>query len=103
MILQVIWAIGVSFLALAVLVFLPWQAILGIGLLITFGHNILDYWESRPDFKPGVFWQFAHFFPVQLLPHLSRPRRDRDLPFLPWIGIMLMGYGIGRCSCRMYQ
>ncbi|MGN7723945.1 DUF1624 domain-containing protein [Chitinophaga sp. 22620] len=96
MILQVIWAIGVSFLALAVLVFLPWQAILGIGLLITFGHNILDYWESQPDFKPGVFWQFAHFSRFNFYPTFPGRGVIVIYPFLPWIGIMLMGYGIGR-------
>ena len=96
MILQVIWAIGVSFLALALLVYLPWQAILGIGLLITFGHNILNFWESQPGFKPGVLWEFAHFTQYTFYPVFPGHGVIVFYPFLPWIGIMLLGYGIGR-------
>jgi len=39
--LQVIWAIGVSMLALAALIQLPFRAILVTGLIIVFGHNAL--------------------------------------------------------------
>lgn len=95
-ILQVIWAIGVSFLALALLVFLPWQAVLGLGLLITFGHNVLNSWESQPGFKPGAFWEFAHFTQYTFYPVFPGHGVIVFYPFLPWIGIMLMGYGIGR-------
>jgi len=41
-ILQVIWAIGVSMIILGILVYLPMPIILLIGILIVFGHNILD-------------------------------------------------------------
>jgi len=40
--LQVIWAIGWSMLFLAALVWLPRAAVLGVGLLIVCGHNLLD-------------------------------------------------------------
>jgi len=42
-ILQVIWAIGVSMFILGILVLLPYYAILAIGWVIVFGHNLLDY------------------------------------------------------------
>jgi len=41
-ILQVIWAIGLSMIALSALVFLPQKMILGIGLLLVFSHNLLN-------------------------------------------------------------
>jgi len=95
-ILQVIWAIGVSFVFLSLFVFLPWQAVLGIGLLIACGHNLLDYYEAQPGFQPGVLWEFAHktrytFF--QLWPGHGA---IVFYPVLPWIGVMFLGYGIGR-------
>ena len=37
-----IWALGISMIVLALLVFLPFRAILVIGLLIIFGHNLFD-------------------------------------------------------------
>lgn len=96
MFLQVIWAIGVSFLFLSLLVFLPWQAVLGIGILITCGHNLLDHYEAIPDFKPGVFWEFAHISRFTFYPLFPGHGVVLLYPFLPWVGIMLMGYGIGR-------
>src|SRR5688500_5137617 len=38
---QVIWTIGISMVILGMMVWLPFNAILGIGLLIVFGHNLL--------------------------------------------------------------
>ncbi|HRH70211.1 MAG TPA: heparan-alpha-glucosaminide N-acetyltransferase domain-containing protein, partial [Flavobacteriales bacterium] len=45
--LAVFWAIGVSMIALAMLVHLPWRWVLGIGLVIVFGHNVLDHVHVR--------------------------------------------------------
>src|SRR5689334_23452945 len=57
--LQVIWAIGVSMIALAALVHLPDRAILAIGLIILCGHNALDgvtvpVWKGRADTTPSL-------------------------------------------------
>jgi len=41
-ILQVIWAIGISMILLGLLIHLPFRLILAIGLIIVFGHNLLD-------------------------------------------------------------
>ncbi|SIN82556.1 DUF1624 domain-containing protein [Chitinophaga niabensis] len=89
-ILQVIWAIGVSFLALSLLVFLPWQAVLGIGLLITLSHNLLD------TANHSVFMEFAHNTRYTYYQVLPGHGVIVFYPFLPWIGILLMGYGLGR-------
>ncbi len=99
--LQVIWAIGVSFLALSLLVWLPWGAILAIGAAITLSHNILDFYEAQPGFRPGLLWEFAH--KPTYAPHTIFPGHVAIVlyPFLPWIGVMLLGYGCGRVFSGM--
>lgn len=96
MILQVIWAIGVCFVILSLLVFLPWQAILGLGVLITCSHNLLDYIEAKPGFQPGVLWQLTHQTRYTFFEYLPGHGFIVLYPFLPWLGIMFMGYGFGR-------
>ncbi|MEO5887575.1 MAG: heparan-alpha-glucosaminide N-acetyltransferase domain-containing protein, partial [Anaerolineales bacterium] len=41
-ILQVIWAIGASLILLSILVFLPIKMISTVGIILVFGHNLLD-------------------------------------------------------------
>lgn len=96
MILQVIWAIGVSFLFLAIFVFLPWQAVLATGIIIICGHNLLDFIQAAPGFKPSVLWEFAHQTRYTFYPIIPGHGAIVIYPFLPWVGVMLTGYGIGR-------
>src|SRR5215831_5157503 len=42
-ILQVIWAIGVSMIILGLMIRLPARILLIVGLVIVFGHNVLNY------------------------------------------------------------
>jgi uncharacterized membrane protein len=91
--LQVIWAIGASMVVMAALVWLPVNALLALGVVILIGHNLLD--PIQPDqlgaFAPG--WMALHVQgvqPVGRLPVLFA------YPFVPWLGIMLFGYGFGR-------
>ncbi|GEP98304.1 hypothetical protein CCY01nite_45640 [Chitinophaga cymbidii] len=95
-VLQVIWAIGISFVCLALLVFLPWQVILGLGLLITASHNLLNYVEAKPGFEAGLWWQLMHQTRYTFFEYLPGHGFIVLYPFLPWLGIMLMGYGFGR-------
>ncbi|WP_229719259.1 DUF1624 domain-containing protein [Winogradskyella schleiferi] len=39
---QVIWAIGICMTLLAALIYLPKKLLLALGLIIVFGHNLLD-------------------------------------------------------------
>jgi uncharacterized membrane protein len=100
--LQVIWAIGVSMIAMAALVRLPIGAVLGIGLVIVFGHNLLDAIRITPFFGPqtptpsvaGKLWLLLHqggFFPLFGFPS---PIVWAHYPVLPWLGIMATGYGL---------
>ncbi len=91
--LQVLWAIGWSMIALAALVVLPRAGVLAIGLIIVFGHNLLDPLTPEQFGGAGLLWTFLHeggpIFaggtPIGLAAY----------PILPWIGVMAVGYGAG--------
>ena len=92
--LQVIWAIGLSMVVLSVLQFLPYKILILLGLIIVFGHNLLDPVLIETPFWKSALWSIIHqrhdylinehlFFVVQY-------------PFLPWLGLMILGYSIGK-------
>ncbi|WP_314383619.1 DUF1624 domain-containing protein [Pseudomonas brenneri] len=90
---QVIWAIGVSMIALAVLVWLPRSLLIGLALVIIGGHNLLD----GVHFAAGSAWHI----PWTILHERSwievgdSLRLRTTYPVLPWIGVIALGYGIG--------
>ena len=59
-ILQVIWAIGISMILLGLLVWLPFNLILTIGVIIVFGHNLLDYPEAERQGNVNIAWKIVH-------------------------------------------
>ena len=91
--LQVIWAIGLSMIALSALVGLPQRAIAALGLIIVFGHNLL----TPIEFAPGEFgyslWTILHDRGV--LYAGENFRVNLSYPALPWIGVILCGYALG--------
>jgi uncharacterized membrane protein len=95
-ILQVIWAIGLSMIILGCMVWLPSNFILLMGLMIIGLHNLLDNAELSRHGQVNLFWELAHHgnFKVETLSanHLI----IIVYAFLPWTGIMLTGYGLGR-------
>ncbi len=94
--LNVIWALGCSMIFLGIFIrIFPPKAILGIGLVLIFGHNLFDFIKLVPnstvDILANVFFTAAGKF---------YPRGDGGsvavlYVILPWTGIMLVGYGIG--------
>lgn len=91
--LQVIWAIGMSMLMLALLVQGPRWLPLAFGLLVVLGHNLLD-----PLTPP----QFGAAWPLWTVLHeggwLDRNFAGGVLvvyPILPWMGVMALGFGLG--------
>jgi uncharacterized membrane protein len=95
-ILQVIWAIGVSMVLLGLAVRLPYQVILAIGLLIVLGHNLLDYPENARNHNVNLFWDLVHDGRFDLYRWTPNHVLTIAYAFLPWTGIMLMGYCTGR-------
>ncbi|MDD0812012.1 heparan-alpha-glucosaminide N-acetyltransferase domain-containing protein [Curvibacter sp. RS43] len=91
--LQVIWAIGLSMLALAALLWLPrvWQITLAAGILC--GHNLLDGVHFTPDQWGFVPWGILHDRSLIRLGDGLTVRTS--YPVLPWIGLILAGYLLG--------
>ena len=92
--LQVIWAIGLSMVVLALLQFLPYRILMVIGFAIVFGHNLLDGIRIEQPFIASLGWSIVHVpHPYQIPPHLLL---FVAYPFLPWLGLMIVGYCLGR-------
>ena len=90
---QVIAAIGVGFLGLALLLKLPVRTIGIIGLIIIFGHDLFSGINFPQNAPLNVVWTLlmqVGFY--QLTPNVAFLI---SYPFLPWLGIMLAGYGCG--------
>lgn len=94
--LQVIWAIGISMVILGLLVRLPWTTILIIGLVIVGGHNLLDYPEAARNRQLGFWWDLVHGARFAIYPFAPNRVLAIVYPFLPWTGLMLMGYCAGK-------
>jgi len=92
-ILQVIWAIGISMLVLSALVYLPEKIILIVGVLIVFGHNLLDGITVTGDAFKDLLWYTLHQPKFLILG--SGNILDFVYPVLPWIGLMALGYVCG--------
>ncbi len=94
---QVLWAIGWSMVTLSVMLWLPRWMIVATGALIVGGHNLLDGIHGA-DFGaagslPFLLWSVLHE------PYFGRTASGfqyGDLyPLLPWVGVMMLGYGFG--------
>lgn len=91
--LQVIWAIGLSMIALSALVWLPRPALIAVGVVIVLGHNLLDP-VTFAQGEPGhAVWAVLHDRGFIDLPWDQRIRTS--YPLLPWIGVAALGYAIG--------
>jgi uncharacterized membrane protein len=91
--LQVIWVLGVCMVILSALVYLPPKIILVIGLLILFGHNMLDSIHAEGNTIRGFFWSIFH----ERNRFIFAGRKiGTGYPFLPWLGIMLLGFSAGQ-------
>jgi uncharacterized membrane protein len=92
--LQTIWSIAISMIVLGIMIWLPFPIILATGLIIVLGHNSLDYYEAGLKGSPG--WQYS----LLHQPGFYKLWDGHNLlilyPFLPWVGLMLMGYCFGK-------
>lgn len=99
----VLWALGWSLVALALLVRLPMAAVAAVGLALVFGHNLMD--ARMDELVAGLggdlraaLWKIAyvgfHAGPIELGP--DGPRFVVLYSIVPWIGVMASGYAFGR-------
>jgi uncharacterized membrane protein len=90
--LQVIWALGISMIALSALIHLPIKLIFLLGLIIVFGHNLLDSFTVAGNSLKSFLWATLHE-PTRF--EFSGRSVRTNYPVLPWIGIMCLGYSLG--------
>jgi uncharacterized membrane protein len=93
---QVIWAIGISMLLLGLAVRLPYGVIFAIGALVVFGHNLLDYPEAAHKHEVGFLWDLLHDSRFDRFAFAPNRVLIVAYAFLPWMGIMFMGYAAGK-------
>ncbi|CCH52325.1 hypothetical protein BN8_01316 [Fibrisoma limi BUZ 3] len=96
--LQVIYAIGGGFVLLAFLSRWParWLGIL--GLVIIFGHDLLLLVPPFDDQTARFIWSL--FFRTDLFNFSPQFVVLVGYPLIPWLGIMLAGYGCGQLMER---
>ncbi|MDX1939081.1 MAG: heparan-alpha-glucosaminide N-acetyltransferase domain-containing protein [Saprospiraceae bacterium] len=96
----VISMIGICMIILAGLIYLPPKVILGIGLFIVLLHNLLQNVQISPESSFYNLWVLAYkgggmapmgIFRVFVL-----------FAFLPYLGIISCGYGIGQLYTNNY-
>jgi len=90
---QVIWAIGWSMVALALLSRLGARVCLALGAAMIVGHDLLDGVTAARFGSAGWLWHVLHQ-PGRLQP-LAGHRVYIAYPLVPWIGVMAAGFGLG--------
>lgn len=96
--LQVIWAIGISMIALAGLLWLPRGALAALALAVIAGHNLLDGIRVQGDGALAVLWKVLH--QRDWIAVTDGLRLRTSYPVLPWIGVIALGWVIGPWFAR---
>ena len=96
--LQVIWAIGISMIALAGLLWLPRGALAVLALAVIAGHNLLDGIRVQGDGALAVLWNVLH--QRDWITVTDGLRLRTSYPVLPWIGVIALGWVIGPWFAR---
>jgi uncharacterized membrane protein len=74
---------------------MPYKFLLAIGLFIVLGHNALDFLEAEPGFKAGFWWDLFHHGSFSIYPIANDHFIAIMYPFVPWTGLMILGYCFG--------
>ena len=100
-VIQVIYAIGVSMIIMAALIQLKERVLLISGIVIIAGHNLLDYFPVSPGHPLFAVCTLVYQGgPLQIAPGKMF---FVGYPFLPWLGIMLVGYSMGQWYHREFD
>ncbi len=91
-ILMILWAIGVSMIALAGLIYLPTRVIAAVSIAIIALHNLLDHVSAEGFGRAAWIWDILHQQNVFAFHGINFAIA---YPVLPWIGVMAGGYCLG--------
>jgi uncharacterized membrane protein len=100
-VLQVIWAIGLSMVALSGMIFLPLPVIASVGFLIIVGHNLLDL-GNMPAKLASLGWAAQLFRPGAVVP-VKGTTIIVAYSGVPWFGVMSLGYAFGSVLLRPHH
>ncbi|MCC6873130.1 MAG: DUF1624 domain-containing protein [Sandaracinaceae bacterium] len=92
--LQVIWAIGWSMVLIAPLSMLPPRLLAALGAIMIASHNLLDSVRFDGSFLWSVIHQRQVFEPLE--GHFV----SVGYPLVPWIGVMMLGFGAGELFAK---
>jgi uncharacterized membrane protein len=91
--LLILWALGLSMIALAALIHLPPRVLAAVSLALISLHNLLDGIQAAQFGSLAGLWQILHaqgFFTLGGIPIVV------GYPILPWVGVMGAGFCFGR-------
>jgi len=87
--LAVIWSLGISMILLAAIIHLPLKIIIAFSIVLIFGHNLLDNIHHK-----SFLWYLLHEEHLYVYP--NGYILLIVYPLIPWIGIMSLGYALGK-------
>jgi uncharacterized membrane protein len=90
---QVIWVIGAAMVCMALIIHLSDYVVLALGLLIIFGHNATDGIQLTTESPFYAIWVALH--QTGMIGLTEGKNLLIFYPLLPWLGIMMAGYGLG--------
>ena len=93
--LLVFWMLGISMIALAALIHLPFRALAAVSVAMIALHNLLDKISPAQFGGYGWVWNVLHQ-PGLIYP---KPVVIAAYPLIPWIGVMAAGF----CFARVYR
>ncbi len=88
----ILWAIGMSMIALAGLIYLPPRALTAVSITIIAMHNLLDSVTAKQFGKAAWIWDILHQQGAFAFGGLTFVTA---YPVLPWIGVITGGYCLG--------
>ncbi len=94
-ILQVIWAIGISMVILGLLRKVSFYTVLITGIILFAGHNAIDYASLPAKGTAAIAWSVLVTSRGAVYPLDGSHFVGAFYAVLPWTGIMLLGYCMG--------
>jgi uncharacterized membrane protein len=94
----VIWILGWSMVAMALIVRLPvrWIAVLGVGMIAT--HNLLD--RISPASLGRFYWLWMILHTPGRIPVTANFSFFTGYVLIPWVGVMAAGFAFGNLLLR---
>lgn len=90
--LLVLWALGLSMIVLAALIWVPVPALAGLAVAVMLGHNLLDRIPATTFGAAAPLWNLLHQPGVFTL---GGKVMIVGYPLIPWVAVMALGFCLG--------